>query len=112
MVLKTLISTLLIVFCCALTNAQIPSSFYEEEFEVVIGPNPFNHALTIDLSDSFKGVGTEIVISNVIGKKVKQINFIAKEENQIALPELAAGPYILSVYQNGKHMISKRIYKE
>ena len=82
------------------------SEFGFSECDIVVYPNPFNSTATIEIQNSkLKTQNSELVIYDLFGRKVKQVQISSRlngNKFQISRAGLANGVYILTVRIGGK----------
>lgn len=76
-----------------------------------ITPNPIENLFKLNLED-FNIINEilELRIINIVGNTVRKIEITQKTSTH-DISDLASGPYIASVYINGRHNDSQRIIK-
>ena len=75
--------------------------------EVKIYPIPAKKFFTVELPTNF--VNTEIVVTDIVGKKVKSITAIQHNKVKVLTDELNSGVYFVSVSSNGQKVFTQRI---
>lgn len=90
-------------------QAALNTALSSDEFEsrkIKIYPNPIKDLVTIELNEEF--LGTQIVIYNAFGQKVKEQVIVTKEQ-KIAMNTFQPGIYFYSILKNGSSISGKLI---
>lgn len=91
------------------------AQFGDGSATVVVYPNPFSDQLTLSLptgSDINDRASNPVLkITNLHGQVIKQEALVSTPNHSLNLGDLAAGTYILQVYQDGQVSTTQRLVK-
>lgn len=108
--------TLLIVFgifICSFASAQIGFEESRTKMEIKnVSPNPVEGELTVQIAEHENIENLEIKIFNIIGHELVSLEVEKKALIMVPFTELPSGPYILSLYNMGSLVDSRRILKK
>lgn len=75
--------------------------------EIILSPNPFNHTLTISCNRPF--MNSSLSVMNMLGEVVLSKNHQSGYRLQLDRNELATGLYFLQIQQEGRILCQKKI---
>ena len=91
----------------AALNTALSSDEFESE-RIGMYPNPVKDELTLNMPEQF--LGTQIVLYNVFGQKVKEVQILARNQ-KISMHNLNSGVYFYAILNSGQS-ISGKLIKE
>ena len=83
--------------------------FDSEDYQVLVGNNPFSDQLTIQLPGNVEGV--QVLVSDIAGRRLYQNEVSFQSKLSISTSAWQAGIYLLSTTVNGKKEVRKLIKK-
>jgi len=92
---------------CSVVSFVLGVDAIRSQSVISIYPIPAKQFFMINTSSAY--VGGEIVISDVVGKKVKKVNIEKAEKIKIPTEELYSGVYFVSIDYQGERVFTKRI---
>ncbi len=81
---------------------------------ITVYPNPFSNNFKIDIDPSTEVRDIQLDVYNMYGQNIKSLLFKSKTgkfSEEIALPQSVKGMYLLTVKENGKQILSKKMIK-
>lgn len=81
------------------------------EFEAVLYPNPVKHELFIELDDALAQLPTQLLITDLNGRVVRNVTISGQTNSSVLVDEFATGTYLLKL-TNAKGFASRLFVKE